>query len=121
MPMKSSSSSTTRARNRPTPSRSSKLAPAHPGEIVRADFFAPHSLTAYRVAKDLGITLPRLNDILLGKRGISPEMAVLLAAYFGTSDAFFMNLQCDYDRRIAQERLRFKLRKIKPLLRSGSI
>lgn len=111
MRTKSSSSNTTRARLKP-------LAPAHPGEIIRLDFLIPNGITAYRVAKDLEITLPRLNDILLGKRGISPEMAVLLAAYFDTSDEFFMNLQCDYDRRMAQHRLRDKLRRIRPLPRS---
>lgn len=112
MRTKSSSSSTTRARPR------IPLAPAHPGEIIRLDFLLPHGITAYRVAKDLEITLPRLNDILLGKRGISAEMAVLLAVYFGTSDAFFMNLQCDYDRRMARQRLRGKLRRIRPLPKS---
>ena len=114
--MKSSSSSTTRPRTRRAPrsSREHRLAAVHPGEILRTEFLDALGLSAYRVAKDLGVTLPRLNDILLGKRGISAEMAVLLAWYFQTSEAFFMNLQCDFDRRLASHRLRAKLRRIQP-------
>ncbi len=57
---------------------------------------------------------PRLNDIVLQKRGISVEMGVLLAHYFGTSKEFFLNLQRDYDRRIALVALKPKLARIKP-------
>ena len=91
-----------------------KLVPAHPGAILREEFLEALGVTAYRVAKDLEIPAPRVNDILLEKRGISPEMGVLLAHYFGTSEQFFMNLQCDYDRRVAHDALSRKLAKIKP-------
>jgi len=91
-----------------------KLVPMHPGEILREEFLEAFGVTAYRVAKELDVPLPRLNDIVLGKRGISAEMAVLLAHYFGTSEEFFMNLQCDYDRRVARAALSGKLAKIKP-------
>src|SRR3569623_1866879 len=94
-----------------------KLAPTHPGALVRVEFLEALGVTPYRVAKDLGVPAPRLNDILLGKRGISAEMAVLLAHYFGTSKDFFLNLQCDYDRRLAQAALKPKLARIKPLAR----
>ena len=91
------------------------LRPAHPGLLLKTEFLDAYGVSSYRVAKDMGIPQPRLNDILLGKRRISAEMAVLLARYFGTSDEFFMNLQCDYDRRIAASALADKLEKIKPL------
>jgi addiction module HigA family antidote len=91
-----------------------KLVPMHPGAILREEFLEALDITAYRVAKDLDVPLPRLNDIVLGKRGISAEMAVLLAHYFGTTEEFFMNLQCDYDRRVARAALSGKLAKIKP-------
>jgi antitoxin HigA-1 len=92
-----------------------KLEPAHPGAILREEFLEVLGVTAYRVAKELNVPLPRLNDIVLEKRGISPQMGVLLARYFDTSDQFFLNLQCDYDRRLAHVALGSKLAKIKPL------
>lgn len=95
-----------------------KLVPAHPGAILREEFIEALGVTPYRVAKDLGVPAPRLNDIVLEKRGISAEMGVLLAHYFGTSKEFFLNLQCDYDRRIAQIALQPKLARIKPLSRT---
>jgi antitoxin HigA-1 len=94
-----------------------KLTPMHPGAILREEFIEALGVTPYRVAKDLGVPAPRLNDIVLEKRGISPEMGVLLAHYFGTSKEFFLNLQCDYDRRFALIALKPKLARIKPLAR----
>ena len=91
------------------------LSPAHPGAILRKEFLSPRGVTPYRVARDLRVPPPRLNDIVLCKRGISAEMALLLARYFGTSEAFFINLQSDYDRRLAQAALREKLARIRPL------
>jgi addiction module HigA family antidote len=91
-----------------------KLVPVHPGTILREEFLETLGVTAYRVAKDLDIPTPRVNDIVLGKRGISAEMGVMLAHYFGTTEQFFMNLQCDYDRRVAHAALSGKLAKIKP-------
>ena len=95
-----------------------KLSPVHPGDILKSEFLQPRKLTAYRVAKDLGVTLPRLNDILLKKRGISVEMSVLLAHYFGTTDDFFATLQCEYDRRTCEARLKHRLQKLKTLPKS---
>ena len=92
-----------------------RLKPAHPGAIVREDFIGACGLTTYRVAKELGVTLPRLNDIVREKRGISVEMALLLARYFQTSEQFFVHLQADYDRRLAQVALGKQLSRVKPL------
>jgi antitoxin HigA-1 len=61
-----------------------KIRLAHPGKILREEFMEPVGLSAYAVAKALGVPLPRVNDIVREKRGISPEMAVLLSAYLGT-------------------------------------
>jgi addiction module HigA family antidote len=91
-----------------------KLIPAHPGAVLRAEFLEAQDLSVYRVAKDLNVPLPRLNDIVLEKRGISPEMSVLLARYFNTSNDFFANLQCEYDRRRAELALARELAQIKP-------
>lgn len=86
----------------------------HPGEILREEFMEPIELTPYRLAKALGVPLPRVNDIVLEKRSISAEMGLLLSAYFGTSDQYWINLQADYDSRLARARLQKKLKAIKP-------
>lgn len=66
---------------------------------------APVGLTAYAIAKALAVPLPRVNDIVREKRGISAEMAVLLSAYFGTTDHYWMNLQAHYDLEMAKDRI----------------
>src|SRR5579871_5801621 len=65
-----------------------KIKLTHPGKILREEFMEPVGLSAYALAKALGVPLPRVNDIVRQKRSISPEMAVLLSAYFGTSDGY---------------------------------
>lgn len=92
-----------------------KLTPVHPGAILREEFIEALDLTAYKVAKAIHVPLPRLNDIVREKRGISPEMALRLATYFGTTEQFWINLQADYERRIAKAKLRKELKEIQPL------
>ena len=92
-----------------------KLAPVHPGVILRDEFIEPLGLTAYRVATQIHVPLPRLNDIVLEKRGISPEMALRLSAFFGTTEQFWINLQADYERHIAKAKLGKSLKNIEPL------
>ena len=65
----------------------------HPGEILRKEFLEPMGISAYRLAVDLRVSPPTVNDIVREKRGISPEMAARLAKYFGTSEQFWLNLQ----------------------------
>src|SRR5688572_12370195 len=86
----------------------------HPGAILREEFMEPVGLTPYKLAKALGVPLPRVNDIVLEKRSISAEMGLLLSAYFGTTDQYWINLQADYDRRLARSRIEKKLKSIKP-------
>jgi antitoxin HigA-1 len=78
---------------------------AHPGKILREEFMAPIGLSAYALAKALGVPLPRVNDIVREKRAISPEMAVLLSAYFGTTDSYWINLQAHFDLEMARDRI----------------
>ena len=85
----------------------------HPGAILREEFMKPIGLTPYRLAKALEVPLPRVNDVVLEKRGISAEMGLLLSAYFGTTDQYWINLQADYDRRLARARIAKKLKSIK--------
>jgi addiction module HigA family antidote len=91
-----------------------KLKLTHPGKILREEFMAPIGLSAYALAKALDVPLPRVNDIVRAKRGISPEMAVLLSAYFGTSDAYWINLQGHYDLEVAKDRVKKHVARITP-------
>jgi addiction module HigA family antidote len=82
-----------------------KLKPTHPGRVLREEFMSPAGLTAYAIAKALAVPLPRVNDIVREKRGISAEMAVLLSTYFGTTDNYWINLQAHYDLEMAKDRM----------------
>lgn len=74
-----------------------KLAPIHPGEVLQADFLEAFGLSQYRLAQDISVPARRINEIVLGKRGITADTALRLARYFGTSDRFWLNLQARYD------------------------
>ncbi len=69
----------------------------HPGEILLKDFMEPLGLTAYRLAKDLHISAPRVNDLVRGKRGITADTALRLSRYFGNSAQFWIGLQSGHD------------------------
>jgi addiction module HigA family antidote len=84
----------------------------HPGEILLEEFLIPMNLTPYRLAKDLHVPLPRINDVVRGKRSITADTALRLGAYFGLPAQFWMNLQTDYDLRLAAANQ--DLKKIKP-------
>ncbi len=60
-----------------------RIHPIHPGEVLKADFMAPLGVSAYRLAKDVGVTAMRIGEIVRGKRAITADTAVRLAAYFG--------------------------------------
>ena len=74
----------------------------HPGEILKQEFLKPLGLTAYRLAKELSVPLPRIQDIVRGKRGITADTAIRLGIYFGLPAQFWLNLQNDYDLRLAK-------------------
>jgi antitoxin HigA-1 len=86
----------------------------HPAEILREEFLKPMKLSAYRLAKEIHVPAPRVNDIVLEKRGITANTAVRLARFFGTSEQFWMNLQASYDVRKAKAELAKELGTIKP-------
>ena len=82
--------------------RATKLAPVHPGEILK-DEFEVIGKSANAVALALRIPASRLTEILNGKRGISADTALRLARFFGTSAQFWMNLQMNYELQIAED------------------
>lgn len=77
--------------------RHSKLAPIHPGEVLREDFMTPTGTTAYALAKALGISQTRLSEVIKGKRAVTADTALRLAQHLGTSAEFWMHLQAGYD------------------------
>ena len=85
----------------------------HPGEILREEFMAPIELTAYRLAKDLSVPLPRVNDLVREKRAMTADMALRLARYFGTTPQTWMNLQANFDLDVAGARKK-EIQKIRP-------
>jgi addiction module HigA family antidote len=86
----------------------------HPGEILREEFLEPMAISAYRLAVELRVSPPTVNDIVREKRGITPEMAARLAKYFGTSEQFWLNLQDAFAVLQVKEKLHKELRAIKP-------
>jgi addiction module HigA family antidote len=69
----------------------------HPGEILREEFLKPLGISAYELAKRLRVPTPRVNDIVLERRGISADTAVRLSRFFRTTAQFWLNLQSAYE------------------------
>lgn len=74
-----------------------KLANIHPGEVLREEFLLPLEITAYKLSKDTDIPQTRISQIIKGKRRITADTALRLAAYFGTTAQFWHGIQNDYD------------------------
>ncbi len=85
--------------------RTRKLAPVHPGEVLREDFMLPMKLSMNRLALDLRVPVTRIAEIVHERRGISTDTALRLARYFSTTPRFWMNLQAAYDLDVAQDEL----------------
>ncbi len=92
--------------------RKQRTIAAHPGEILRTEFMEPLGITAYRLAKELHC--PGIYEVVREERGISAGLALRLGKYFGMTPQFWMNLQADYDLRVATATAR--LETIKPRL-----
>ena len=79
-----------------------RIPPSHPGETIKEDYLEPLGMSVNQLAKELGITAARINDVVRGRRGITADTALRLARYFGTSAEFWMGLQNLYDLRMAE-------------------
>ena len=79
------------------------IPPPHPGETILEDILQPLGMSVNRLAKALGITAARLNEIVRGRRGITADTALRLARYLGTSAEFWLGLQLEYDLRVARQ------------------
>lgn len=97
------------------------MRPVHPGEILKEDFLKPAGLTANALAKALRIPAPRINDVVLERRGVTADTAMRLARYFGGDAQSWLNLQSIYDLRVAERANSRKVeREVVPARRSAA-
>jgi addiction module HigA family antidote len=88
-----------------------KLKPVHPGEVLMEEFLKPLQLSQNRLGLEMGVPARRVNEIVLGKRGITADTALRLGRYFGVSPQFWLGLQMDYDLDVAEDQLQDRLLK----------
>ncbi len=91
------------------------MLPIHPGEVLQEEYLDPLKVSQYRLAKAIGVSPRRINEIVHGKRGISTDTALRLARYFTTSERFWLNLQSRYDIEVERDHLAVALSEIEPL------
>ncbi len=93
-----------------------KLPNVHPGEVLLEEFMKPLAISQNRLARELSVPPRRVNEIVLGKRAVSPDTALRLSRYFGTSERFWLGLQLDFDLEEARNALADRLeREVKPM------
>jgi addiction module HigA family antidote len=93
-----------------------KLPPLHPGEILREDFLIPQELSAGALAKVCGVPRTRMERLANEETGVTADTALRLSKAFGTTAALWLNLQNDYDIRMAQRDIGKELDKIEPVI-----
>jgi addiction module HigA family antidote len=87
--------------------------PVHPGEILRAEFLDPLGISMYRLAKDTQMPADRVGRLVRGTRAFTADTALRLAAYFGTTPEFWLNLQARHDLELALDTGRAAFRRIR--------
>jgi antitoxin HigA-1 len=92
-----------------------KLAPLHPGEVLREEFMAPLGIKAYALAKACQVERPRLERIVREQQGITADTALRLSKFFGTTPEFWMNLQTRYELESAKREIGHDLDEIEPV------
>jgi hypothetical protein len=86
-----------------------KLLPVHPGEILLEEFLNPMNISQYQLAKAINVPARRINEIVHGKRSVTPDTGLRLSRYFGTSERFWLNLQMQYDLEKTKDQLQIRL------------
>ena len=92
-----------------------KIRPTHPGEMLREDFLTDYGLTVSGLAKALGVSRQTVNELLLERRTVTPEMALRLARLFGNTPEFWLNAQRAVDLWDAERAIKKSICQIKPL------
>ena len=97
-----------------------RLKPVHPGEVLLEEFLKPMGLSQNKVALSIGVPSRRINEIVLGKRGVTADTALRLGRYFAMSPQFWLGLQMDYDLDIAADKLAKRLeQEVRPYAMAG--
>ncbi len=91
--------------------KSKLLSNVTPGEILAEEFLKPMGLTQYRLAKDIGVSARRINEIVKGERTVTADTALRLGRYFGMAPEFWLNLQLQWDLEQQRELLADRLAK----------
>lgn len=91
-----------------------KLKPVHPGFILREEFMEPLGISQNRLSIAIGVDVRRINSIVQGKRTITPDTALRLGVFFKTGPKVWLNLQQEYDLRVAEREIESVLKKIEP-------
>ena len=91
-----------------------KLKPITPGELLREEFLVPMDLSQYRLAKEIGVPIQRIGQIIAGKRAISADTDLRLCRFFGLSNGYWLRAQAAFDTEVAEAALGNVLQKIKP-------
>ena len=99
MRTKSKSSTTTERRRR----KAANFPPTHPGDVLRLDFLKPLGMSQYALAKAIGVSEVRVSQVVHAKRAVTPDTALRLARYFGTSAEFWTGMQASYDLAVARD------------------
>lgn len=100
--------------------RAKRLAPVHPGEVLLEEFLKPMDLSQNRLALAIRVPPRRINEIVLGKRGITADTALRLARYFNMSPQFWMGLQMDCALDVAEDELSERVeREVRPRKEAG--
>ena len=86
-----------------------KLNPVHPGEVLLEEFLKPMGLSQNKVALSMGVPSRWINEIVLGKRGVTADTALRLGRYFDMSPQFWLGLQMDYDLDVTADKLAKRL------------
>lgn len=91
------------------------MPPVHPGELLREEFLRPMGITPYRLAKELGVPVQRIHELVHERRGVTADTALRLSRYFGMSEGYWMNAQKHYELEVEKDRLGGALDDIRPL------
>ncbi|MES2300130.1 MAG: HigA family addiction module antitoxin [Pseudomonadota bacterium] len=95
------------------------MRPVHPGEVLREDYLVPLGMSAHALSKALHVPPARINDIVLERRGVTPDTALRLARYFGGDAHSWLNLQQAFDLKVAENAvLAVIVKEIQPMARS---
>ena len=95
-------------------SKSKKLTPITPGEMLLEEFLKPMGLSQYRLAKEIGVPAQRIGEIVAGRRSITADTDLRLCRFFGLSEGWWLRGQVRYDTECAKDALEKTLAKIKP-------